>query len=58
MTDEGIDAQRGARARAALAAALKARLRTEPLDRVTVAELTRDCGLKRQAFYYHFSDVR
>lgn len=58
MTDEGIDAQRGARARAALAAALKARLRTEPLDKVTVTELTRDCGLTRQAFYYHFSDVR
>ncbi|KAD3514860.1 TetR family transcriptional regulator [Arthrobacter yangruifuii] len=58
MTDEGINAQRGARARAALAAALKARLRTEPLDKVMVTELTRDCGLTRQAFYYHFPDVR
>ena len=45
-------------ARAALAAALKARLRSEPLDRVTVTELVRDCGLTRQAFYYHFPDVR
>lgn len=45
-------------AREALAAALKARLRTEPLDKVTVTELTRDCGLTRQAFYYHFPDVR
>ena len=45
-------------ARDALAGALKARLRTEPLDRVTVTELTRDCGLTRQAFYYHFPDVR
>lgn len=58
MTGEGTDAQRHESARAALAAALKARLRTEPLDRVTVTELTRDCGLTRQAFYYHFSDVR
>lgn len=58
MTDEGAEAQRHASARAALAAALKARLRTEPLDKVTVTELTRDCGLTRQAFYYHFPDVR
>ena len=25
---------------------------------MTVTELTRDCGLTRQAFYYHFPDVR
>lgn len=58
MTDEGTEGQRHEGARTALAAALKARLRTEPLDRVTVTELTRDCGLTRQAFYYHFPDVR
>ncbi|NME79839.1 TetR-like C-terminal domain-containing protein [Rhodococcus sp. 105337] len=58
MADESADAQRRAGARDALAAALKARLRTEPLDKVTVTELTRDCGLTRQAFYYHFPDVR
>ena len=52
------DSHPRAHARHALAAALKARLRTEPLDRVTVTELTRDCGLTRQAFYYHFPDVR
>ncbi|MER1996539.1 MAG: TetR-like C-terminal domain-containing protein [Arthrobacter sp.] len=45
-------------ARAALAAALKERLRSEPLDRVTVTELVRDCGLTRQAFYYHFPDFQ
>ena len=45
-------------ARRALAAALKERLRTEPLDKVTVTELARDCGITRQAFYYHFPDVR
>ncbi|MBD8042599.1 TetR/AcrR family transcriptional regulator C-terminal domain-containing protein [Arthrobacter sp. Sa2BUA2] len=58
MSDEGTEAQRHESARVALAAALKIRLRTEPLDKVTVTELTRDCGLTRQAFYYHFPDVR
>ncbi len=58
MTDESTEARRRAGARDALVAALKARLRTEPLDKVTVTELTRDCGLTRQAFYYHFPDVR
>ena len=58
MVDTGSEAGRRAGARDALAAALKARLRTEPLDKVTVTQLTRDCGLTRQAFYYHFPDVR
>jgi len=58
MTDEGTEAQRHEGTRAALASALKKRLRTEPLDKVTVTQLTRDCGLTRQAFYYHFPDVR
>ena len=58
MADGSADEQRRAGARDALAAALKARLRTEPFDKVTVTELTRDCGLTRQAFYYHFPDVR
>ena len=58
MVDAGSEAGRRAGARDALAAALKARLRTEPLDKVTVTQLTRDCGLARQAFYYHFPDVR
>ncbi|MCR2824475.1 TetR/AcrR family transcriptional regulator [Microbacterium sp. zg.Y909] len=55
---ESADPHSRADARHALAAALKGRLRTEPLDKVTVTELTRDCGLTRQAFYYHFQDVR
>ena len=58
MAHESAEEHRHGGAREALAAALKARLRTEPLDRVTVTELTRDCGLTRQAFYYHFPDVR
>ena len=58
MADEHHEARHHRGAREALAAALKARLRTEPLDKVTVTELARDCGLTRQAFYYHFPDVR
>ncbi|MFF3039223.1 TetR-like C-terminal domain-containing protein [Arthrobacter citreus] len=58
MTDEVRPTKRSTDARAALAAALKARLRSQPLDKVTVTELVRDCGLTRQAFYYHFPDVR
>lgn len=58
MAEARGETHRHAGAREALAAALKARLRTEPLDKVTVTELTRDCGLTRQAFYYHFPDVR
>ncbi|WP_315094466.1 TetR-like C-terminal domain-containing protein [uncultured Cellulomonas sp.] len=45
-------------ARDSLAAALKARLRSEPLAQVTVTHLTQDCGLTRQGFYYHFHDVQ
>jgi len=28
-----------------------------PLDQVTVSSLTRECGLSRQTFYYHFSTL-
>ncbi|RYF56042.1 MAG: TetR family transcriptional regulator [Comamonadaceae bacterium] len=58
MTQDSADLQRRPHARDALAAALKRRLRTQALDKVTVTELTRDCGLTRQSFYYHFTDVR
>lgn len=58
MSDAPRPAARRADARELLATALKRRLRTEPFDKVTVTELTRDCGITRQAFYYHFRDVR
>lgn len=44
-------------ARAALVAALKRKLATTPLHKVTVAGLAADAGVARQAFYYHFDDV-
>ncbi|MEB7503784.1 TetR-like C-terminal domain-containing protein [Arthrobacter koreensis] len=58
MTGAVPPKKRSTDTRAALAGALKARLRSQPLDKVTVTELVRDCGLTRQAFYYHFPDVR
>ena len=32
-------------------------LRDTPLDEITVKDLTERCGISRQAFYYHFSDI-
>ncbi|WP_026460800.1 TetR/AcrR family transcriptional regulator C-terminal domain-containing protein [Schaalia suimastitidis] len=43
--------------RQALASALKTALRTTPLNKVTVRQLTDAAGLRRQTFYYHFADV-
>ena len=37
--------------------ALAALLRTKRLDDITVTELVEKCGISRQAFYYHFSDL-
>ena len=45
-------------AKTALALALRDPLMTTPLSKVTVSGLTRTAGVTRQAFYYHFSDIR
>ena len=45
-------------AKTALALALRDALSTTPLSKVTVSGLTRAAGVTRQAFYYHFSDIR
>ena len=45
-------------AKTALAPALRDALTTTPLSKVTVSGLTRTAGVTRQAFYYHFSDIR
>ena len=45
-------------AKTALALALRDALTTTPLSKVTVSGLTRAAGVTRQAFYYHFSDIR
>lgn len=41
----------------ALAASLKKLLSKKTLDKITVVELTADCGVNRQTFYYHFKDI-
>ena len=41
----------------ALEASLKKLLRQKPVDKITIQDLTTDCGISRMAFYYHFKDV-
>ena len=30
---------------------------SEPLDKITISDITLDCGISRMAFYYHFKDI-
>ena len=41
----------------ALEASLKELLKKKPFDKITIADLTDDCGISRMAFYYHFKDI-
>ena len=41
----------------ALAASLKKLLEKKTLNKITVKDITDDCGVNRQTFYYHFHDV-
>ena len=41
----------------ALEASLKKLLTTKSLDKITINDLTADCGISRMAFYYHFKDI-
>lgn len=29
----------------------------KPLDKITISDITSDCGISRMAFYYHFKDI-
>lgn len=40
-----------------LAAALKQCMTQKPLDKISIREITDLCGLRRETFYYHFSDI-
>ena len=40
-----------------LAAALKTLMAQKPMDKITIAELTSMCNIRRQSFYYHFKDI-
>ena len=41
----------------ALEASLKHLMLLKPLDKITISDLTTDCGISRMAFYYHFKDI-
>lgn len=41
----------------ALEASLKNLLRRKPLNKITVSDITEDCGINRMTFYYHFKDI-
>ncbi len=40
-----------------LEASLKKLLLQKPLDKITINDLTADCGISRMSFYYHFKDI-
>ena len=42
--------------KAALEESLKRLLLKKPLDKITITDITTDCGISRMAFYYHFKD--
>ena len=48
---------KGDRTKTKLAATLKELLNKKPLEKVRIHELTEQCDIHRQTFYYHFSDV-
>lgn len=41
----------------ALEASLKKLLLQKPLNRITINDITEDCGVNRMTFYYHFKDI-
>ena len=43
--------------KSALEESLKRLLLKKPLDKITINDLTADCGISRMTFYYHFKDI-
>ena len=41
----------------ALEASLKNILLKKPLSKITINDITEDCGINRMTFYYHFKDI-
>ena len=41
----------------ALEQSLKNLLLKKPLSKITLSDLTEDCGMNRMTFYYHFKDI-
>ncbi|BDR67623.1 TetR/AcrR family transcriptional regulator [Clostridium tetani] len=40
-----------------LANSLKKLMSIKPLDKITIKDITADCNVNRQTFYYHFQDI-
>ena len=40
-----------------ICASLKELMAQKPLNKITIAEIMRTCGMARQHFYYHFEDI-
>lgn len=45
------------RQREQLEASLKKLLLQKPLNKITINDITEDCGVNRMTFYYHFKDI-
>ncbi len=43
--------------KAALGESLKKLIQTKRLEKITINDLTADCGISRMTFYYHFKDI-
>ena len=41
----------------ALEESLKRMLLKKPLEKITISDITEDCGINRMTFYYHFKDI-
>ena len=41
----------------ALEQSLKNLLLKKPLNKITISDITEDCGINRMTFYYHFQDI-
>lgn len=41
----------------ALESSLKHLLLQKPLNKITITDITTDCGISRMTFYYHFKDI-
>ena len=41
----------------ALETSLKNLLLQKPLNKITISDIAKDCGINRMTFYYHFKDI-
>lgn len=41
----------------ALETSLKKLLLKKPINKITISDITDDCGVNRMTFYYHFTDI-